>query len=127
MKRDPRLVGLSSEHHRALVIARRAPEQDAAWLRGVFVAELEPHFAVEERLLLPALERAGGVSLVARTREDHAALRALCAAGEREGFAARLVAHVRFEERELFPACEALLPAAVLEAVAGAATSSRMT
>ena len=118
MKRDPRLRALSVDHHHALVIARRAPAQDASWLREVFEAQLAPHFAVEEELLLPALERAGAAALVVRTAEDHAALRALVAAGDNAGFAERLTAHVRFEERELFPACETLLAAEVLEAVA---------
>jgi hypothetical protein len=120
VKRDPRLRELSVDHHHALVIARRAPARDAAWLREVFEAQLAPHFAVEEELLLPALARAGGADLVARTLEDHQALRALVAAGDGAAFAERLVAHVRFEERELFPACEARLAAEILEEVARA-------
>ena len=121
MRRDPRLRGLSAEHHHALVLARRAAGQSGAWLRARFEAELAPHFAVEERVLLPAL---GDDPLVARTLEDHRALRAEVEAAERGDaeavarFAERLVAHVRFEERELFPRCEEVLPAEVLEAVA---------
>lgn len=118
MKRDPRLRELSVDHHHALVVARRAPERDAAWLREVFAAELAPHFAIEEERLLPALDRAGGGELVARTLDDHAALRAHVAAGDLHAFAERLVAHVRFEERELFPACEERLDAATLDAIA---------
>lgn len=130
MKRDHRLRGLSSEHHHALVLARRVSRHAAEWTAGAgealrerFAAELAPHFAVEEDILLPALRAAGAGELVDRTLADHAALRGLCqraADGDGESaaaFASRLTAHVRFEERELFPACERLLPAAVLERV----------
>lgn len=135
MKRDARLRGLSSEHHQALVLARTtAADQDpwteargAALLRR-FASELEPHFRVEEELLLPALRLAGERALADRTAEEHARLRALAAAaGAGEPAAARafgelLQAHVRFEERDVFPACEARLPDDVLDAVARSAT-----
>lgn len=131
MKRDYRLRGLSSEHHHALVLARwvrsrRAPEWSAGAGEALgkrFAAELAPHFAVEEEILLPALLATGAGELVDRTLADHAALRGLserAAKGDGEAaaaFASRLTAHVRFEERELFPACERLLPAEVLERV----------
>ena len=73
---------------------------------------------------MPALERAGAEELVERTAEDHALLRGhLVAARAGDGraalaFAMRLSDHVRFEERELFPACEELLPSEVLDEVA---------
>ncbi len=132
MRRDPRLRELSSEHHQALVLARRAltatpPQAPEIWaeVRRRFYAELEPHFEIEERLLLPALEAAGYVALAARTRADHAHLRRLRAGddddhGRLQTFGDLLAAHVRFEERELFPAAEACLPPEVLEAVAAA-------
>ncbi|MCA9774776.1 MAG: hemerythrin domain-containing protein, partial [Myxococcales bacterium] len=70
MKRDPRLHGLSSDHHHALHLARRAVEtargargEDPVALRrearAIFTEELAPHFAVEERILFPALAAAG--------------------------------------------------------------------
>lgn len=131
MKRDPRLSGLSSEHHQALVLARSLTGGDTPWTRedGVslglrFDTELEPHFKVEEELLLPALLRAGASQLVDRTMQDHAFLRermTTARAGDRSSaraFGERLHEHVRFEERELFPACEALLPGHVLDEVA---------
>ncbi|MFO0760623.1 MAG: hemerythrin domain-containing protein [Byssovorax sp.] len=132
MKRDPRLHGLSSEHHHALVLARalerRGPAtwtgRDAAELGARFQEDLEPHFQVEETLLLPALRAAGQVDLTARVEEDHARLRSAAAAATAgDGAAAHLLgtmltAHVRFEERDLFSACEALLGDAVLDEVA---------
>ncbi len=132
MKRDPRLVGLSSEHHHALVLARSLSRlvagggADAAAARHLaerFARELEPHFAVEEEVLLPALRAVGEEELVEKTLADHAFLRAqarAAGAGDPGGlgaFAERLTEHVRFEERVLFPCCEAKLPAAVHDEV----------
>ncbi|MDD9945930.1 MAG: DUF3565 domain-containing protein [Myxococcales bacterium] len=140
MKRHPALQGLSREHHQALVFARTLrtdPAADSPGKRFVgrdgaagpvggaltevkqrFHRELAPHFLLEERELLPLslcgdreLRRLADVLV-----DQHNALRA--------GFAdplARLPAlgtllaeHVRFEEREWFPALEARLPADVL-------------
>jgi hypothetical protein len=140
MKRDPRLQGLSSEHHQALVLARSLAGIDApAWDAGRaarfgarFDAELEPHFRIEEELLLPALRRAGEAALADRTEADHAFLRdraAAARAGDAEAARAlgeRLHAHVRFEERELFPCCEALLPGEVLDEVARRVAGRRL-
>jgi iron-sulfur cluster repair protein YtfE (RIC family) len=128
MKRDPRLRGLSSEHHQALVLARALlAAADAGMcmedLKSRFQEELEPHFQVEERWLLPGLDAAGAHDLVARTLEDHAFLRSHVEAaqggdrGAMAAFATRLQEHVRFEERTLFPACEELLPGDLLEAM----------
>jgi hemerythrin-like domain-containing protein len=133
MKRDPRLQGLSSDHHQALVLARRVRRRTAAGtLDGPLVTEvarrfrteLEPHFQVEEEVLLPALLEIGEANLVTRTLDDHAFLRAQVSAAENgaldalAGFGQRLHEHVRFEERSLFPACEEKLSDPVLEEAA---------
>lgn len=131
MKRDPRLVELSSEHHQALVLARWLEREADTWsstqgmqLSERFARELEPHFRCEEELLLPALRLAGHEELCARVERDHALLRAhRVSAGKGDGESARslgrlLREHVQFEERVLFPACEAQLSDDVLDAVA---------
>jgi hemerythrin-like domain-containing protein len=138
MKRDARLHALSSDHHHALVLARRVERaagaggaEAAADLRAHFDRDLAPHFDVEERALLPALRRAGLGDLCDRTLRDHASLREHLAAAERGeharllAFAALLTEHVRFEERELFPACEEHLPGAVLDEAARLAEQGR--
>ena len=132
MKRDVRLWGLSSDHHSALALARSLAvraEKDApdaaiaVELVARFSAELEPHFRIEEEALLPALLALGEVGLSRRTADEHAALRhavAAIASGDLAqilDFAGRLVAHVRFEERELFPCCEQRLSDEVLAEV----------
>jgi hemerythrin-like domain-containing protein len=133
MKRDPRLHGLSSDHHSVLVLAQRLAElasaglADAATAREIgetFERKIAPHFAVEEEVLLPAMRSAGEDALVQRTERDHAFLReraheARDGRPERLGeLADRLRAHVRFEEQELFPRCEEVLDDRVLEEVA---------
>ncbi len=130
IRRDPRLHGLSHEHHHALVLVRtlRKAVADPSRLETAreqlgraFVETLEPHFLVEERLLLPGLAAAGENALVRRTEADHAFLRAQAGARTTEALAAfadRLEAHVRFEERELFGAAERTLDEATLAALA---------
>ena len=128
MKRHVTLQDLSREHHHALKLAldcrRAAVAQDAAQQNAMiaacsarFASELEPHFQIEERDLLPRLAAAGETALVERTLAEHAAIRQLVAAlpqrgaGGLEEFAVLMNAHVRFEERQLFAALEKLLPA----------------
>ncbi|MEZ5977181.1 MAG: hemerythrin domain-containing protein [Planctomycetota bacterium] len=141
MKRDPRLRDLSEDHHHGLVlarVARRAAHGEGglcvatAWRRVAreFAAELEPHFEIEERLLVPALRRVGATDFAGGVEADHAALRALVARADsatREDLAAfgdRLERHVRYEEREVFEFAQERLDAAELEAIA-AATARR--
>lgn len=126
MKRSPFLQPLSREHHGALSLARvcerAAASGDTARIaeaceRAVraFSAELDPHFRTEERTLLPLLRGADAGPLVQRTLDEHRLLRGLLGglarndAGALADFGAQLAAHVRFEERALFPALERLL------------------
>lgn len=125
MKRHPCLQPLSDDHHRALVLAHRlrrlSKKMDPADLEALsreieqeFEAELEPHFRVEERRLLPALEAGGAGGLAEQTMDDHARLRDLVRGVWAKDTAAQLgellEKHVRFEERVLFPKVEVLLP-----------------
>lgn len=141
MKRHPHLQPLSDDHHEALVLARRIglaaredPEKSSltqAWdvLQRRFAGELEPHFRVEEVWLFRQLESAGEHALVAQAWADHGELRSLVRAEADPGVAGRfaelLHRHVRFEERQLFPRAEALLPLASLEAAGRAALQAR--
>jgi len=80
-----------------------------------YTDELEPHFQIEEQSLLPLLRSAEMQSLVQRTLADHQQLRALLDGLRQnniealDSFGKCMAAHVRFEERELFPAVESLL------------------
>lgn len=136
MKRVPQLRDLSDDHHTALVLARRCKEAlrpdspldvDGLWalVKSAYAHDLEPHFAIEERYLLPGLESIGEAALAERIRDDHTILRALLAEEAVDvdslgRFGERLEAHVRFEEREVFEPTQHRLPTAVLGEIAAA-------
>ncbi|BAN34300.1 hypothetical protein SCD_n00451 [Sulfuricella denitrificans skB26] len=137
MKRHSALQPLSREHHGALVLAlactRAANSGSAEKIHAAcervarqFNTDLEPHFHQEEEALLPLLRDAGQDELVRRTLDDHARLRAMAKAlcgrdtlclGE---FGKTLSDHVRFEEQELFPTTEQVVPNELLMAALGA-------
>jgi len=136
LKRVDELRDLSDDHHTGLVLARRCKQAglpdsglsiEAVWnqVHEAFASHLEPHFQIEERHLLPALEDIGEASLAGRIRADHGALRAFlgpavpsrAAIGE---FGALLESHIRFEERQVFEPTQDRLPPRHLEAIAAA-------
>ena len=130
VKRHPALIPLSHDHHHALVEARRlrraadTPRSTAvatAFLR-FFSDETVGHFREEEELLFPRVvgfEEARG--LLVQALLEHQRLHALAArlqqviaTGGAAGGVMRelgelLEAHVRLEERRLFPLIERLL------------------
>jgi len=136
VRRAAALRDLSDDHHRALVLARRCREAAraagagalaAAWaaVRADFASHLEPHFRIEEELLLPALDRVGEQPLADGVRRDHARLRALRAAEAPDAahvaaFGEELAAHVRREEREVFEVAQRRLSDEALASVAAA-------
>ena len=122
MKRDEALRSLSRDHHQALVVAQRLAagrrrRAAAAEFAEFFEGKGQLHFGIEEQVLLPRWAELGSVDADggrpargrapldpdARASSSAAAptLEAAHALGE------ELDAHVRFEERELFPAIEA--------------------
>jgi hemerythrin-like domain-containing protein len=126
MKRHAALLQLSREHHHALKLSRLARfaadsghalaiAEAAEKIVGIFASELEPHFQIEEKELLPALAARGANTLVERTLAEHAELRDLnrrMPEADSEilaRFATLLHDHVRFEEKELFETAQQLL------------------
>jgi hypothetical protein len=136
MKRDAALALLSRDHHQALVVAlkvRRASVRTADQARAALAAfwpvHGRPHFQIEEEILFPAYAGHGDPHhpLVARALCDHVAIRHRVGAvlGEAHSTVTDLqelgglmAAHVRLEERELFPLIEQVIPIAQLEALA---------
>lgn len=130
MKRHPSLVRLSHDHHHALVEARRlgrgAAGEEAercASLAGFlrfFSTETIRHFREEEERLFPALVGADGAGsdLLVQALLEHQRIHALVGRlerGLREGetdaitmreLSELLIAHVRLEDRQLFPLIE---------------------
>jgi iron-sulfur cluster repair protein YtfE (RIC family) len=142
VRRSDALAPLSRDHHQGLFVAQRlnratpetAAAARAASLRFFEEAELA-HFRIEEEVLLPALARHHRQrdDAVARVTTDHIELRrraaelaadpdppldALRSLGE------TLAAHIRHEERVLFPLIEGVLPEDELAAL-GAAVAQR--
>lgn len=128
MRRHQALVPLSHDHHHALVQARRlvraAGSEDAATAAGEFVrffrADSVRHFREEEEHLFPLVaDSEEARPLVVQALLEHQRLHALAARLEREPAEAEvarelgtlLQAHVRLEERELFPLIERLAEA----------------
>ena len=146
MKRHRALIPLSHDHHETLVAARRlrrgadAPDPMAAISAFLvfFAASVVPHFREEEEQLFPCVAGAEEArELVVQALLEHQGLHAAAAAlGQlvvrgsvdpdigrpMRDLATLLAAHVRFEERQLFPLIEELVSEEALSALASAAT-----
>ena len=135
MKRHPSLRKFSDDHHGGLVQARRLRRAGAregeppakvarAFLR-FWEEDTSPHFRQEEEVLLAVYARHGGDPAAGSIQEmvaDHARLRGLVMTlieEDRSGevsadtlreIGERLEAHIRLEERHVFPLVEATLP-----------------
>jgi hemerythrin-like domain-containing protein len=127
LKRSQELTPLSHDHHQALFAAqqlKRAESPDA--VRPAVVSFWEEHgrrhFTIEEEILLPgwiANDPGADPSMAVRVLTDHLTIRSDLRRLEGDALpledvhalGARLEAHVRFEERELFPMIEARLDA----------------
>lgn len=126
MQRSPALQPLSREHHTALKLAqaceRVAGSSDAAEVErtcrralAACASELKAHFEAEEQTLLPLLSGTREQPLAERTLAEHRQLYAMLDGLQRNDaatlgrFGQCLAAHVRFEERELFPVLEGRL------------------
>jgi len=138
MKRSAALASLSRDHHHALVVAqqlRRATDATAAEARDAFLTYWADHgrlhFRLEEELLFPAYAGHGDPHdpVVLRALGEHAMIRhrahALAAApsvgpGALEQLGTELAAHVRLEERKVFPLIERVMPERELNALAQA-------
>lgn len=126
MKRILQLRELSVDHHHGLVLARRAIKAtksadestiSEAWnnVKEKFQSELEPHFKIEEKFIAPQLARKGITKQLIRFHEDHNKLRSLIKHDSGDygenliKFGELLIAHIRFEEEELFELTQELL------------------
>jgi mannose-6-phosphate isomerase-like protein (cupin superfamily) len=142
MKRHPALVSLSHDHHHALVASRRLrraadldgdPATAVATFVSFFASETAPHLREEEEVLFPLVANFEEARpLLVEALLDHQRLRALVVRIEtatdvrpciRE-IGELLEAHIRREERELFPLIERLAaaelePAGLVDAKGG--------
>ena len=116
IKRSKQLTPFSHEHHDALLFIwnikqglknKTAIETISGYVRWFWKNHLKEHFDQEEKLLLPYLQ---GNEMGRRLKREHAAIRNLAASARAEesfaSLAEMLNAHIRFEERQLFPHIE---------------------
>jgi hemerythrin-like domain-containing protein len=141
MKRTPELRTLSEDHHHGLVQARqlrRATEADSAEaaVKGFldfWQKDTALHFRKEEEVLLPVMARYGGDFFsepLVEMIEDHGRIRGLVMQLSDEAIGGnvrletlheigeRLEAHIRLEERVVFPLIEESLSKAALKELA---------
>jgi hemerythrin-like domain-containing protein len=142
VKRHPDLRSFSDDHHGGLVQARRlrraaegegeAPAEAARAFLRFWREDTGAHFREEEEVLLAVYARHGGDLEAEPIREmlaDHARIRGLVltlgdeaergepGVGTLREIGERLEAHIRLEERRVFPLVEALLPEEALHEI----------
>lgn len=119
LKRHPTLIQFSQEHHHTLALCLRilrAPAHNHSDDILHHFIDLEKHFQDEENRFAPLWESLQRDDLRVRFEDDHARLRALYHnpqfddANWNTTFATLLRDHARFEERELFPIIQTILP-----------------
>lgn len=127
MKRHQQLQPLSRQHHNgllaALLLSKGVKKNASTFVMRDFIVyiwqtDLETHFSDEENFLLPAIRHTAIYeTLGQQLLQEHAAIRSLVQSFQKDDvdyddiqkFADLLEAHIRFEERVLFPKTEALL------------------
>ena len=134
MLRDAALIPLSQQHHNGLalcVLTERtlASDRSAATIDRLarkavdrYEIELTNHFAIEEQLLFPLIERElGKMTMIGELVADHRALEGMIgqlrgapSAEVLERFCELLRRHIRREENELFQDIQGRLPKDVL-------------
>jgi hemerythrin-like domain-containing protein len=143
MKRHPSLREFSDDHHQGLVNARRlrkATSEEGASSADTardflefWQSDTSRHFRKEEEVLLPVLARYGGdlgEHPILQMLPQHARIRGLAMQLSDElkqnkvreetlrNLGEQLEAHIRLEEREVFPLIEETLPEHALQEVA---------
>jgi len=118
IKRTDFLKPLSRDHHHGLLLCSKIrvgfkkhidPQRIKKYANWFFETHLTPHFETEEKNFFPILGNEN--SLVVKAKAEHQYLRKLFAKSENLEANLNLIAdelnnHIRFEERELFPAIE---------------------
>ena len=142
MKRHPSLRQFSDDHHQGLVNARRLrrtasgeggnPASTARKFLEFWQRDTSHHFRKEEEVLLPVLARYGGdlgERSILQMLTQHALIRSLAMHLSDElkqdevredtlrNLGRQLEAHIRLEEREVFPLIEETLPEHALQEV----------
>lgn len=124
MKRHEQLQPLSRQHHNgllaALLLSKGVKKNASTFVMRDFIiytwqTDLEKHFSDEENFLLPAIKHTAIYDTLGQQMlQEHAVIRSLVQSfrqndvshNDIQKFANLLEAHIRFEERMLFPETE---------------------
>ncbi len=124
MKRSEHLQPLSHDHYEGLTVAARIrkglqnespPSEIAAYVANFWDDHLSTHFELEEELLLPLMSEMEAGDLADRMLDEHRKIEGLVISAREavndvgsalEELSEMMKAHIRFEERTLFPAIE---------------------
>lgn len=134
MERNKNLHPLSWQHHSGLVISRRINKGVAngsdlslitQYIEFMWNEHLIPHFNLEESHLVPAMENHSvPEDIIKRLHTEHAQMRKQMqeiirdSSHEKLGeFSKTLTDHIHFEERELFPLAERVIPGGELNRI----------
>jgi hemerythrin-like domain-containing protein len=131
IKRSEQLAPLSREHHEGLLFGWKIKQGlkngtdhkiIAQFVQWFWQHHLHEHFSEEEHILATHLP--AGDALVQHMTEEHQEIEALVHINEQiadEALLAKLandiIDHIRFEERELFPYAERILPVEKLDLI----------
>ncbi|HEY0354719.1 MAG TPA: hemerythrin domain-containing protein [Flavisolibacter sp.] len=122
IKRSRQLTPLSKDHHEGLLLVwkirqglRNQTEKQliADYIKWFWKKDLEEHFREEEEILAPYLK---GNDMIKRMFDEHAVIQSLINSNDLSDekqlnrLADLVNDHIRFEERELFPLAEKLIP-----------------
>jgi iron-sulfur cluster repair protein YtfE (RIC family) len=131
-RRHPSLIPISHDHHLGLMAAQRLKQGRTAYadtadigesISELWSRELADHFRVEEEVVFAGNYSEPVAAMIARVLREHREIRSMIEQGENgawdEATARKLGAlleeHIRFEERQLFPAIQEELGAEALE------------
>jgi hypothetical protein len=113
MKRHPALEPFSRDHNVGLILARELMRGDdgvGEKLADVWQDEMQDHFEMEEQLLGPLLSASSAARLIEEHRRFTELVEQLSSTPHARDIlnqaGALLDAHIRWEERELFPEIE---------------------
>ncbi len=135
MKRSPELTPLSHDHHQALFVALKLKRAEDPAVAAAYLEFHDGtggrHFEIEETILLPgwlAADPEADAAAAQRVLGEHLELRTGAvrlrsgepSTAELHSLGELLEAHVRFEERELFPIIESRLDAATIASLGAA-------
>jgi hemerythrin-like domain-containing protein len=131
IKRSPQLTPLSKDHHEGLLFGWKIRQGlkngteiqlIASYVQWFWKNELQEHFREEEQILAPHLPPDN--ELLKRMMEEHQQIEADVYILENIAEAALLLQlaeaihdHIRFEERELFPLAEKIIPREELDVI----------